>query len=175
MSDPAIIAFYRGTGPDHRGRKLPELQTQSLTELEQNHDYIQWLFPLPEPSSANPYGPVLTPAEIAEFQSDPVCRQQLLASLAVMLGFYGLEWNEASASPAIIRSSRFSERQVVWLRPFNHNFLRLTRILRSLMLLGCGQQARALFSCLEEIYAAYSKIIGPESFGFWKRAVAIED
>ena len=54
MSSSRIVDFYAGVAPDHRGRSLAQLQSQSLSALETNHDYIQWLFPLPERSSAIP-------------------------------------------------------------------------------------------------------------------------
>ena len=51
MAVNRIIGFYSGTEPDHRGRYLHEIQRWSDDQLEKVHDYIQWLFPLPEPSS----------------------------------------------------------------------------------------------------------------------------
>jgi len=48
-----IIGFYDGTEPDHRGRYLHEIQQWTDDQLEVVHDYIQWLFSLPEPSGSN--------------------------------------------------------------------------------------------------------------------------
>ena len=52
----------------------------------------------------------------------------------------------------IRRSASFDERSRVWLTSGNHNFLRISRILRSLSLLGHGKNASALLECLEGIY-----------------------
>ena len=54
-----IIGFYNGTESDHRGRCLREIQEWPDDQLESVHDYIQWLFPLPEPSGFNVAAPVL--------------------------------------------------------------------------------------------------------------------
>jgi len=55
-----IIGFYNCTESDHRGRYRREIQEWPDDQLESVHDYIQWLFPLPEPSGFNVAAPVLT-------------------------------------------------------------------------------------------------------------------
>jgi hypothetical protein len=66
----------------------------------------------------------------------------------------------------------FTTRRQVWLRPFNHNFLRLTRILACLRTLGLPDEAAALFRCLEALFRAEARdVIGPRTFAFWLRAV----
>ncbi|HEY6287985.1 MAG TPA: opioid growth factor receptor-related protein, partial [Nitrospiraceae bacterium] len=69
--------------------------------LERTHDYIQWLFPLPERSSANPDAPLLSLADIRAFGESEELRSNLVRSLVVMLRFYGLE---VSGEPAASRS-----------------------------------------------------------------------
>ena len=92
MGDSPLVAFYRGDGRDHRGRSLSDIQELDFYELEFNHDYIQWLFPLPEPSGANASAPLLSNDDIARFQSDESLRKRLLQSFELMLSFFGLEW-----------------------------------------------------------------------------------
>lgn len=170
MTPSRIVSFYRGEGRDGRGRSLLDLQAQSLDELEYNHDYIQWLFPLLEGSSANPSAPRLSAEDIAAFANDAALRDNLLRSLGVMLRFYGLELRDELERIEVRRAQTFPQRRVVWLNPYNHNYLRLTRILRSLRLLGCAQYADALFACLEEIYREAHAIIGTETFRYWQSA-----
>jgi hypothetical protein len=165
-----IIAFYLGRAPDHRGRMLDQLQSQSLESLERNHDYIQWLFPLPERSSANPNAPLLLASDLQEFADREELRSNLLRSFGVMLHFYGLRLDHDVAAPEIRPDDSFPSRSAVWLTPFNHNFLRLTRIVRSLSLLGCRSHADALLQCLEEIYRKHPSVIGVETFQYWKSA-----
>ncbi len=59
----------------------------------------------------------------------------------------------------------------VWQAP-NHNWLRITRILRSLTLLGLADRARALYERLEAFYTRHQFPIDADTFGYWTRAVA---
>jgi hypothetical protein len=170
VSASRIVRFYVGDGPDHRGRDLLQLQNQTDDGLERNHDYIQWLFPLPEKSGANPEAPTLTQADIRAFTDSEELRGNLLKSLTVMLRFYGLEQIDAPEGVQIRRAESFEPRSRTWLTPFNHNFLRITRILRCLSLLGCDRHAAALFDCLQGIYRDHPTIIGQETFRYWKTA-----
>jgi hypothetical protein len=175
MTQSRITAFYSGEAPDDRGRSLAELQAQSLDALEHNHDYIQWLFPLTERSSANPRAPLLSAADIRAFAASAVLRGNLLRSLSVMLRYYGLELFEPADGIEIRPGDTFSQRSQVWLTPYNHNFLRITRILRSLTLLGCGEHAQALFRCMADVYRQHAGIIGPETFTYWQKACGRAD
>ncbi len=168
MADSPIVAFYRDAGTDHRGRSLGQLQSQSLRELEGVHDYIQWLFPLAKPSSASRHAPILTSADIHIFVQGADLRERLVQSLRTMLNFYGLTLDGTSGPPKVLLSPTFPSRAAEWLHPSNHNFLRITRILRSLWLLGCRDHARALLGCLEDIYADNARIIGEKTMHIWR-------
>src|SRR5690349_9513231 len=132
VSDTSLIAFYRGHAPDAGGRLIDEIWHWNFRRLEIAHDYIQWLFPLPEPSRFNTDAPCLTAAEARLFQADPDLQMRLGRSLNLMLEFYGL----AQRDHVIVRDSNFKERGTNWLTPLNHNHLRLTRILLTLGYLG---------------------------------------
>jgi hypothetical protein len=167
------VTFYRCDGRDHRGRSLSDIHELDFYELEMTHDYIQWLFPLPEPSSASASAPVLSNDDIGRFQSDESLRKNLLRSFELMLSFFGLELADASSAGAIgvRKAHHFDERREVWLYAGNHNFLRISRILRSLTLLGCVSHASAFLECLEGIYAERPDVIGNTTVGYWRRAV----
>jgi hypothetical protein len=113
--------------------------------LEAVHDYIQWLFPTRQPSGVNPDAPLVTDATAAAFAGDPVLRDRLRAAFDRMLVFYGLRRQAARIQ---IDPSSFAMRSRVWLRPNNHNHLRLTRIMQSLAALGLRDDAVALQRCL---------------------------
>jgi hypothetical protein len=166
-----LVTFYRGEGRDHRGRLLSHIHQYAFDDLERYHDYIQWLFPLPEPSGANPSAPLLSARDVAAFQSDHALRTTLLQSFRLMLQFYGLDVAGADDSVEVVRGANFDERSVVWLTPGNHNFLRISRILRSLSLLGLNGHAAAFLKCLEDIYAGNASIIGTTTVGYWRQAV----
>jgi hypothetical protein len=168
-----LLAFYRGEGTDHRGRRLADIQAFGWDELERSHDYVQWMFPLFERSRFQPHAPVLDETTAQRFRDDPRARQELRASLTTMLEFYGLTLSrgEDELRPRVVRGPDFERRSAVWLTPMNHNFLRLTRILCSLCVLGEAEHARALLTCLEEIAGEYGDIIGAETLAHWRSAV----
>ena len=162
-----IVDFYSGKATDSSGRTLREIHAWGYHELETVHDYIQWLFPLPEHSQYNLCAPVLDAEQIAKFLTDAKLRAQLLASFDKMLGFYGFERNNMS----INRSNMCEERSRNWLRSGNHNQLRLTRILKSLSILGLKDHAHALFEALNAVFSEKSSVISDITMGYWKRAL----
>jgi len=171
-----LIAFYAGTGHDTRGRRLDDILAFSKDELEFTHDYIQWLFPLFERSGASPDAPVLDDETAHRFRRDQTLRRQLGRALDVMLDFYGLEHTTLAhasrdGAPRIVRSAAFAERSRVWLTPRNHNFLRLTRILKCLAIVHAAPLAQALLACLEGIAAEHPHVVGERTRAYWRDAV----
>jgi hypothetical protein len=168
-----LIPFYREQGCDTEGRTLRQIREFSTEQLECTHDYIQWLFPLPEPSSANRIAPILDGEMIAVFRESPELQEELRTSLRLMLRFYGLALEKTPKEPEVMRAANFDTRRAEWLRPCDHNYLRISRILRSLTVLGCAPEARALLHCLECVYLEAPDKIGRKTFDFWQRAVEI--
>jgi len=80
LADTRIIGFYSGEEPDHRGRYLHEIQVWPDDQLEAVHDFIQWLFPLPEPSGFNAAAPILNRESMQEFRKRPELQQNLRVS-----------------------------------------------------------------------------------------------
>jgi hypothetical protein len=168
-ADP-IVRFYRLEGTDARGRMLNDIIGWDDARLESVHDYIQWLFPLPEPSAFNPFAPILGEAAVRAFQHDPTLRARLAQSLARMLTFYGLSETTHHGRVAIDLAADFATRARNWLHAGNHNHLRLTRILTCLRLLGLVDQSRALLACLERIAADHPHAISSTTLSYWRRA-----
>ncbi|HEX5269118.1 MAG TPA: opioid growth factor receptor-related protein [Gemmataceae bacterium] len=163
-----LVEFYRGTGTDCEGRRLDEILKWGDGRLEAVHDFIQWLFPLPEPSRFNPDAPLLTEEDVAAFRRDPALRANLRRSFECILTFLGLA---ETAGGEVVEGPTFSSRAGdVWDYP-NHNWLRITRILRSLSLLGLGDEARALYRRLEDFHARRRFPIGDDTFQYWSDAV----
>ncbi|XP_073437028.1 uncharacterized protein [Dendrobates tinctorius] len=102
-------------------------------ELEANHSYIQWLFPLREPG-VNPYATPLTPEEIKRMRADEGVMWRLLQSYKMMLEFYGIQLlNEKTGE--VSRATNWEERYHN-LNRRSHNNLRITRILKCLGEMG---------------------------------------
>jgi hypothetical protein len=164
-----LLDFLRGRGPDGAGRTLAQLWAWEDEELERHHDFIQWMFPLPERSGANPAAPVLRPTELDSLREDGTIRANLRRSLDRMLAFYGFAWN--SERSALALSPLFPQKAASWLSVGNHNFLRLTRILRCLALAGETAAAAALLAALEGLAArGHGRVIGARTLEFWRGA-----
>lgn len=168
MSD--LLEFLRGKGRDGAGRRLSDIWAMNDAELERSHDYIQWMFPLAEASAANPAAPTLSADEIELIRKDQAIRANMRRSLDRMLGFFGFAWG--GDRRALVLSPYFPQQAATWLSTGNHNFLRVTRILRSLNLVGEQDSARAFLAALEAIYKrGYSRVIGPRSLELWQQAI----
>jgi hypothetical protein len=163
-----IISFYSGK-LNNSSRKLEDIWKFNDDELEGYHTYIQWLFPLREPSAINFAAPILDDEVVSEFRRTPELQARLLMSFKLMLGFYGFQVDESGDGLKIIKSDDYSVKKENWISHRNHNYLRITRILTSLMLLGLEKYSKAFFKCLEEIYAEEAYEIGEETFDYWKK------
>ncbi|XP_006873451.1 PREDICTED: opioid growth factor receptor [Chrysochloris asiatica] len=104
--------------------------------LEDNHSYIQWLFPLREPG-VNWHAKPLTLKEVEAFKSCPEAMGRFLQAYELMLGFYGVELEDRDTG-AVCRAQNYQKRfqNLNW---HSHNNLRITRILKSLGELGLEQ------------------------------------
>lgn len=167
-----ILAFYLGQSPDSEGRILEDIWSWNYQKLEDVHNYIQWLFPLKEKSRFNWNAPVLNEEVIEAFRINETLKVNLIRSFKVMLKFYGFLCNEDNNGEIeISKSDEYKERKRCWIQLHNHNYLRITRILTSLSILGLDNYAQAFFQCLKEIYSEENQVIGNETFAYWKGAV----
>ena len=164
-----LVPFYRGLEANNRGVTLNQILGWDDERLEQQHDYIQWLFPLRTPSGPNPTAAVLDEATINTFRTDPALQNQVLASFRRMLTFYGLQMDNTTRQ--ITRAPNFNARAAVWLTPGNHNFLRITRMIQSLHLLGLPDHSRAFFAIMQNIAQNEGAGIVGNSLGFWQGAL----
>jgi hypothetical protein len=165
-----LVAFYRGEAADYQGRTLHDIWSWGDGRLEDRHDYIQVLFPLPEPSHFNARAPLLDGATLARFRTDDVIRANLLQSFRVMLRFYGLRLDEKAGE--VVEADNFVERVGQWLSPGNHNHLRITRILKCLTLCGLQDRAAAFLKALLALPG--QDRITSESRRYWREAVGTD-
>ncbi len=165
----SLLEFYRGKLATPEGFRYAEILAWSDTRLEDVHTYIQWLFPLPERSGANPSAPVLDIATVAEFRRADDLRENLRRAWLRMLRFYGLR----QVDGGVARAAEFSSRAHEWLHPGNHNHLRLTRILRSLRVLGLEHESETMLAALLAIAQDTPGAVTPRTVEFWKRTAAL--
>jgi hypothetical protein len=72
-----VLLFLEGRGTDGAGRFIEEILSFDEAALERNHDFIQWLFPLPEPSRAQPQSPILSAEEIRAIRTSAEAQSNL--------------------------------------------------------------------------------------------------
>lgn len=166
----ASPAFYLGSHPDNRSRTLAEVLRQDDFWLEVTHDYIQWLFPLAESSRVNPQAPLVDAITAWTFASDDLLRRHLMASFLRMLNFFGVQ---RETSGEISKAANWNERKGDWFTRDSHNSLRITRILKSLALLGLPDEARELQRALANLCRTEPDCdINRTSQGFWRDAIS---
>ena len=150
-----ILKFYRDE-PNRSGYTWSYVLAWNDDDLEAIHDFIQWLFPTDERSRFNPDAPVLTDADIETFK-DPELQARLEQSVERFRKFYKL-------------GAYATEKAPWWAMPFDHNLLRITRIVRCLALLK-GVAAAKAFKDEAMAVALASKIPLRGSIEFWEKAV----
>jgi hypothetical protein len=146
-----LYAFLAGVGVDSQGRSIEMVLALSDDELERIHDYIQWLFPLQTRSGAQPLAPVLTSGDVKAIRTDTAALSNLKRAADRMLRFY--------------RDTNW------WLRSYDHNHLRITRILHSLKLLAGADASREFYKALLELHEQRGAPVNANSLRFWAEAV----
>ena len=168
-----LLAFYLSKGPDNCGRMIDDILRWDDEQLEQVHDYIQWLFPLREKSQFNATAPVIDDDLEREFRANAVLQSKLRESFCFLLRFYGFDYKGLDGRVVIVPSAAFDTKALNWLTPGNHNFLRITRILKCLCVCGLANDAKAFRLALEVLYKKRGEVIGETTLCFWREAVPL--
>lgn len=129
-----LIAFYLNQGPSYSGYTLGEILSWDQLRLEQKHDFIQTLFPLPTKSKFAPNAPVLTDEALQEFRENKKVRYNVYLAYMKMMNFFG--YSVDITAPTISRAAPLDQKikgVTVGLMS-THNYLRITRMLTFLMM-----------------------------------------
>ncbi|KAF3050090.1 hypothetical protein E8E11_010472 [Didymella keratinophila] len=91
LKQSPIVRFYDPdvNAKDALGRTQEQILAWPNSQLENSHNYIQMLFPLPEGSPFNYAAPIIDLETMKAFRSNSELRQRLRASFERMLTFYG--------------------------------------------------------------------------------------
>ena len=159
-----IVEFYRGERPNSGGAYLHEIMTWKDGALEMDHDWVQWVFPSNEPSMINGDAPTLTREEAFIFINDPNLQKKIKESFIRYLAFLGMKLEDDQVHLIELEGVANSQR---WTIAFNHNMLRVTRVLKCLRLTGHDQYAISLHNALMSVRERFSE----NTLGHWRRAV----
>ena len=115
----AVLGFLEQTAGDHQKRMITDIWTWQDEAWEEEHDFIQWLFPLNEKSMSVPNSPVIREPEISWIRDSQKAQNSLKRSTK--------------------RYKEFLTNEKYWKLSHNHNHLRITRVIKSLRML-CGDE-----------------------------------
>ena len=145
-----LCDFLEGIGIDHRGRRLDDVLAFDDIKAEQTHDFIQWLFPLDEVSRAVSGAPVLSQTDIQLIHTNSDAQANIRRAAAWFLGFL--------------------ERNDHWRTKYNHNHLRITRVVKSLRLLTDDKEADKFKAAVFDLLGDDLDLIDRRAVEFWEGA-----
>lgn len=172
-----LIKFYSGLGTDNMGRSLDDILRKDDKWLERTHDYIQWLFPLYVGSQFNPNAPLLSDEAREVFLDStnpdhPTLQKNFGRAVQRMLVFYGY-FNGPLKPDQVEPTGDWRNKADNWLSDGNHNYMRITRMLRCMTLLGRHKLAVSFRDALLDAAAVHPKAISPRTIDFWNEAVQL--
>ena len=165
-----VLQFFIGKGVDSRGRTHRDIAAFGQNELENSHDYIQWLWPLHEPSAYAVGAPILTPAMASSLAESDIAHARFVEAISIFRNFLGVAIvvdADIVALPLHVDGAS-SARIAMWAHEGDHNCLRITRILRSLRLVGMDQEAKAFYRDVSAVGRAAG--LSPRTLSYWRRA-----
>ncbi len=142
--------FLIGEGSDFLGRNLQDIWDFSDEEIEQTHDFVQVVFPINKPSRAVSHGFYLDSEDLIEqIKNNPEAKKNILKSAKWFLSFLA--------------------RNTYWNQKYNHNQLRITRVIESLRLLVSNVEADKFYQSVLELIEEDNKV-NLDTLVFWKNA-----
>ena len=146
-----FLNFLSKEGNDFKGRTLESIWSFSDEDIERTHDFIQILFPLNKPSESAFHGYYLDSEDLIEqIRSNSIARENILKSSNWYLSF-------------------LTRNVWLWNRNFDHNQLRITRVIECLRLLISDDEADKFYDDVLKIIKDNNKV-NQTSLNFWKNA-----
>lgn len=144
--------FLTNIEPDYKNRFLNDIWSFTDEDIEHTHDFIQLLFPLNEQSESVFHGYYLnTKISIINIKSNDLAKSNIVTSSKWFLSFL--------------------ERNTHWRRRHDHNYLRITRIIKSLRLLVSDEEANKFYeSFIELIDESLRSKINLTTLSYWENA-----
>ena len=141
--------FLLGIEPDFKGRTIQEIWDYSDIQIEGNHDFIQLIFPLNKKSQNVFHGYYLDNEDlINELKDSHQIRENIMKSSSWFLSF--LKRNE------------------YWKSKYDHNQLRITRVIECLRLLVGHDEADNFYQSV--VGLSLDSNINKTTLEFWKNA-----
>jgi len=150
MEDP-LIKFLEGSEKDFQGRLIKDIWDYSDQEIENIHDFIQVIFPLDQRSkySSSRFF-IKDQALIPKIQKSSLAQSNFRQSYEWFLGFL--------------------ERNPKWQKGYDHNQLRITRIIKSLNLLSSYESALTFYQSMVGLIKD-DHCISQTTYDYWLEAL----
>ena len=146
-----FLNFLSKEGNDFKDRTLESIWSFSDEDIERTHDFIQILFPLNKPSESAFHGYYLDSEDLIEqIRSNSIARENILKSSNWYLSF-------------------LTRNVWLWNRNYDHNQLRITRVIECLRLLISEDEADKFYDDVLKIIKDNNKV-NKTSLNFWKNA-----
>lgn len=165
-----LFDFYVGGDVDFKGRTFEDMISLTDEQLEKSHDVIQWMFPLNEKSNHNKFAPILDDETIQEMKSadsfqsnfDRMCNrfERFLSSPLKLIKSRNVGASHLAAKPH-------------WVNPHDHNYLRITRVIKCCLLFGQTSSAESFWTAATHTYIEYPDIVGELTKKYWDEAIAL--
>lgn len=137
--EQALFDFLFEHGKNDSGVSYDEVLLFDNKQLEETHDFIQWVFPNEVASSVLPDAPILT--------------ENLVAAMRRVTSEQGERFNERQTK-MVERMMDFWSSNREFFRPSDHNHLRATRLIKFTVLIGDEFAAKMIFFSLVKMVAA---------------------
>jgi len=151
VPNDSLIGFLEGLGKDFQGRLIKDIWNYSDREIDNIHDFIQVLFPLDQQSrnSSNRF-----------FIEDKTLIVAIRKSELAQLNFKkSYEWFLS-----------FLDRNPKWQKGYDHNQLRITRIIKSLNLLSSYENALTFYQSIVKLIKD-DHSISQLTYDYWVEAL----
>ena len=161
FADKEVIDFYNNNYSQYAPYDIQDIINADFDFWEGCHNFIQWAFPLMEPSNHNPDAPIITdPETYYSLNKNMVVR--LVEKFCSFLGIaiYVENYDEYAFA---LHYSRIRE----WWVDGNHNLLRITRLLKFLKHSKMYYEFNHLKSLLNTIAERIGKL---EAQKYWDAA-----
>ena len=145
-----LVSFLNGFSEDSCQRTLFFVLSQDDSYWENTHDFIQWLFPLTEVSRSVRNAPVLTDDEIKQIRES--------------------ETAQANIQQSVLRYKEFLAGTNKWRSGYDHNHLRISRVIKSLRLLVGDEAANGFKYWVAGQLGDQIDSIHAESKRYWRLA-----
>jgi hypothetical protein len=145
-----LLEFLEDNSTNFKELYLSDILKFTDRDMEEKHDFIQWVFPTDEKSTIAPEIPVLDQKTIRLFKKSEIARSNLIKAKDLYLGF-------------LYRNSH-------WIKLHDHNHLRITRVIKSLRLLLGNKEADDFKKNLYGILGGRISLIHENSRKYWSKA-----